>query len=176
MVTKVFAPPPGGLGGDGPGQGGSAPVVEDSAEIDWAADYKRQLLPVLLANQGLIVFVDPLDRVRAKAAFRPDGSPVQPPETLQHYVRLRLGNPSWWPQIERLCAKADPDRALEVMAVFPPEYRSTLSAAVQARMAEMKRSGRVVWLSLTLDVSRPAGVLVRDLKVAASPAPRKADA
>jgi hypothetical protein len=54
------------------------------------------------------------------------------------------------------------------MAVFPPEYRSKLGEAVKIRMAEMKRTGRVVWLSLTLDVSRPAGVVVRDVKVDSS--------
>jgi hypothetical protein len=172
-ITKVFTPPAGKSGGEGQGRGGSSPVVDDSTEIVWAADYNRELLPVLLANQGLIVFVDPLDRLRPKAAFRADGSRVPPPDTLQHYVRLRLANPSWWPEIEALCVTTDPERKLEVMAVFPPTFRTKLGEAVQAQMLEMKRTGRVVWLSLALDTSRPAGVVVRDLKVAAFPvAPR----
>ena len=171
-ITKVFAPPAGKSGGEGQGRGGPSPVVDDSTEIVWAADYNRELLPVLLANQGLIVFVDPLDRLRPKAAFRADGSRVPPPDTLQHYVRLRLANPSWWPEIEALCITTDPERKLEVMAVFPPTFRTKLGEAVQAQMVEMKRTGRVVWLSLALDTSRPAGVAVRDIGMATSAPPK----
>lgn len=145
-----------------------APVVDDVTDIAWDADYSRQLLPVLLTHGGLIVLVDPLDRVRPKAAFRPDGSRVQPPRNLQRYVRLRMHNPSWWPQVERLRAIADPGGALEVMAVFPPEYRDTLSEVARLRLDEMKLTGRVAWLSLALDASRPAGVVVHDIKIDSS--------
>jgi hypothetical protein len=173
--VMLLAPPPGQpaptfsseqkLSGPGEDPADGAPALDESTDIVWDADYGHQLIPVLRIYHGLVVFVDPLDRVHAKAAFRADGIQVKPPETLQHYVRLRVRNPVWWPEIESLCTSADPSRALEVMAVFPPEYRSKLGQAVKVRMAEMKRAGRVVWLSLTLDASRPAGVLVRDVKV-----------
>ena len=48
----------------------------------WDADYSHQLIPVLRIHDGLVVFVDPLDRVHAKAAFRADGLQVKPPETV----------------------------------------------------------------------------------------------
>ena len=176
--VTLLAPPPGKpaptgqsgpkLSSPGEDSADGAPAVDESTDVVWDADYGHQLIPVLRIHDGLVVFVDPLDRVHAKAAFRTDGTQVKPPETLQHYVRLRMRNPAWWPEIERLCTSADPSRMLEVMAVFPPEYRSKLGEAVKVRMAEMKRAGRVVWLCLTLDVSRPAGVMVRDVKVDSS--------
>jgi hypothetical protein len=168
ITTKLLAPPPGKAGGPGGwGTAGGGPAaIDDSTEIVWAADHGRQLIPVLRAHSGLIVFVDPLDRTKPKAAFRPDGSRTQPPNTLQHYVRLRMSNPSWWPEVKRLSAIADPGGTLEAMAVFPPEYRSELGDAVRTRMAEMKRTGRVVWLSVALDGSQPAGVAVHDVKLA----------
>jgi hypothetical protein len=140
-----------------------APVrVADSTDIAFDADDSRQLLPVLQANDGLIVFVSLLDREHPKTAFRPDGSRAPPPSTLEHWVRIRLANPSWWPEVDRLCAVANGDGEMEAMAVFPPSYRSRLGAVIQARVNELKSPGRVVMgVGLRLEAGRPAGVVVR---------------
>lgn len=141
--------------------------IADSTDIAFDADDAHQLLPVLAANSGLIVFVPVLDRAHPRAAFRPDGSQAPTPATLDHWVRIRLANTSWWPEVDRLCSMANADGALEAMAVFPPSYRSALGAAIQQRVSELKASGRVVvGVALRLESGRPAGVVVRAITFA----------
>ncbi len=144
----------------------SAPLIADSTNISFDSDDTRQLLPVLAAYGGLIVFVPVLDRVHPTGAFRPDGSEAAIPASLDHWIRIRLPNTSWWPEVEALCSIGNPDGTLEAVAVFPPAYRSALGAAVQARMAGMKSSGRVVGVALHLEAGQPAGVRVREIRLA----------
>lgn len=145
---------------------GTSLRIEDGTNIAFDADDTRQLVPVLASFDGLIVFVSVLDRVHPKAAFRPDGTPAPVPATLDHWVRIRLPNTSWWPEVEALCSVANPDGDMEAVAVFPPAYRSRLGAAVDARMTELKSSGHVVAVGLRLEAGRPAGVVVRAVTVA----------
>jgi hypothetical protein len=145
---------------------GALPKIEDGTDIAFDADQTRQLIPVLTAFGGLIVFVPILDRVHPQAAFRPDGARAPVPATLDHWVRIRLSNPSWWPEIDALSSIANPDGTLEVVAVFPPAYRAALSAAVQTKMAELKASGRIIGVGLRLEAGRPAGVVVRAVTLA----------
>ena len=141
--------------------------IADGTDIAFDADDTRQLLPVLQAYGGLIVFVPVLDRTHPQAAFRPDGSAAAVPATLDHWVRIRLPNTSWWPEVERLCSAANADGTLEAMAVFPPSYRASLGAVIQTRMTELKSSGRVVvGVGLRLEAGRPAGVVVRAITFA----------
>jgi hypothetical protein len=175
-ILTILAPPPGKPAparalsfrtGETEQMAPGAPLkIEDGTDIAFDADDTRQLLPVLAAFDGLIVFVPILDRVHPHAAFRPDGSPTALPATLDHWVRIRLPNPSWWPEIDALCSVANPDGTLEAVAVFPPAYRSKLGAAVQTRMAELKSSGRIVGGGLRLEAGRPAGVVVRAITLA----------
>lgn len=171
-TLTILAPPPGKhvrtnalsfrTGAKEPEEGEtSSPVIADSTDISFDSDDTRQLLPVLAAYGGLIVFVPVLDRVHPTGAFRPDGSEAAIPPSLDHWIRIRLPNTSWWPEVEALCPVGNPDGTLEAVAVFPPAYRSALGAAVQARMAEMKSSGRVVGVGLRLEAGQPAGVKVR---------------
>ena len=146
---------------------GAPARIEDGTDIVFDADDTRQLLPVLAAYGGLIVFVPVLDRVHPKDAFRPDGTAAAIPATLDHWVRIRLPNTSWWPEVEAMCSAANSDGALEAVAVFPPAYRSALGAAIQSRMTELKSSGHVVGIGLRLDAGRPAGVQVRAIRLAA---------
>jgi hypothetical protein len=172
----ILAPPPGKhvhtnalsfrTGAPEPTVGETSPVVADSTDISFDSDDTRQLLPVLAAYGGLIVFVPVLDRVHPTGAFRPDGSEAAIPASLDHWIRIRLPNTSWWPEVDALCSVANPDGTLEVVAVFPPAYRSALGAAVQARMVEMKSSGRVVGVGLRLEAGQPAGVRVRAIRLA----------
>ena len=145
---------------------GTSLKIEDGTDIIFDADDTRQLLPVLAAFDGLIVFVPVLDRVHPEVAFRSDGSPAPLPATLDHWVRIRLPNPSWWPEIDALCSVANPQGTREAVAVFPPAYRSKLGVAVQTRMAELKSSGRIVGVSLRLEAGQPAGVVVRAITLA----------
>ena len=140
--------------------------IEDGTDIAFDADETRQLIPVLTAFGGLIVFAPILDRVHPQAAFRPDGAPAPVPATLDHWVRIRLSNPSWWPEIEALSSIANPDGTLEAVAVFPPAYRAALGAAVQNKMAELKSTGRIIGVGLRLEAGRPAGVVVRTVTLA----------
>ncbi len=175
-VLTILAPPPGELlrvkslafrsGGKEATTPGAAVKLDESAEISFDADQSRQLVPVLTAFEGLIVFVPLLDRGHPRAAFRPDGSPAAVPSTLDHWVRIRLANPSWWPEVEALCSAADANGEMEAVAVFPPNYRAKLGAAIQARMAELKSSGRVVGVGLRLEAGRPAGVEIRAIRLA----------
>jgi hypothetical protein len=151
-----------------PSVGETSPVIADSTDISFDSDDTRQLLPVLAAYGGLIVFVPVLDRVHPTGAFRPDGSEAAIPSSLDHWIRIRLPNTSWWPEVDALCSVANPDGMLEAVAVFPPAYRSALGAAVQARMAEMKSAGRVVGVGLRLEAGQPAGVRVRAIRLAAN--------
>jgi len=142
--------------------------IADSADIVFDADDTRQLVPVLKAYGGLIVFVPLLHRASPKAAFWPDGSRAAVPATLDHWVRIRLSNPSYWPEVGRLCAIANSDGLMEAVAAFPPEYRSQLGAAVQSRMIELKSSGHVVGVGLRLEAGRPAGVAIRAITLAST--------
>ena len=176
-TVTMLAPPPGKHvrtnalsfrgGAPQPNVGDQSPAIADSTDISFDSDDARQLLPVLAAYGGLIVFVPVLDRVHPTGAFRPDGSRAAIPASLDHWVRIRLPNTSWWPEVEALCSVANPDGTLEAVAVFPPAYRSALGAAVQARMAETKSSGRVVGVGLRLEAGQPAGVRVRAIRLAA---------
>lgn len=181
-TLTVLAPPPGKHvhtnalsfqnGAQQPADGETSPVIADSTDISFDSDDTRQLLPVLEAYGGLIVFVPVLDRVHPTGAFRPDGSEAAIPASLDHWIRIRLPNTSWWPEVEALCSVANPDGMLEAVAVFPPAYRAALGAAVQARMAEMKSSGRIVGVGLRLEAGQPAGVRVRAIRLASDKAVR----
>lgn len=146
---------------------GAAVKIDEGAAIAFDADDARQLVPVLTAFDGLIAFVPLLDRLHPRAAYRLDGSRVATPKTLDGWTRIRLANPSWWPEIDALCEAADAAGEMEAVAVFPPAYRLKLDAAIGARMAEMKSSGRVVAVGLRLEAGRPAGVDVRAIRLAA---------
>jgi hypothetical protein len=145
---------------------GASVRIEDGTDIAFDADDSRQLLPVLKAFDGLIVFVPLLDRLHPQAAFRPDGSSAPLPGTLDHWVRIRLANPSWWPEVEALCSAANSDGSMEAVAVLPPVYRAKLGAAVQSRMAELRSAGRIVGVSLRLEAGHPAGVVVQSVRLA----------
>ena len=176
-TLTILAPPPGKhvrtnalsfqTGAPEPNVGDASPVIADSTDISFDSDDTRQLLPVLAAYDGLIVFVPLLDRVHPTGAFRPDGSEAAIPASLDRWIRIRLPNTSWWPELDALCSVANPDGTLEAVAVFPPAYRSALGAAVQARMAELKSSGRVVGVGLRLEAGQPAGVRIRAIRLAA---------
>jgi hypothetical protein len=175
-TLTILAPPPGKhvhtnalsfhTGPPEPSVGDSSPVIADTTDISFDSDDTRQLLHVLAEYGGLIVFVPVLDRVHPTGAFRPDGSEAAIPASLDHWIRIRLPNTSWWPEVDALCSVANPDGTLEAVAVLPPAYRSALGAAVQARMAEMKSSGRVVGVGLRLEAGQPAGVRVRAIRLA----------
>ncbi len=144
-----------------------APVkIDEGTSIAFDADEGRQLLPVLRAFNGLIVFVPLLDRLHPLAAFRPDGSPAPLPGPLDHWIRIRLANPSWWPEVEALSSVANAGGDLEAVAVLPPAYRARLGAAVQMRMNELRSGGRITGVSLHLDASHPAGVIVQTVRLA----------
>ena len=146
---------------------GTAQRIEDGASIAFDADDNRQLVPVLKAFDGLIVFVPVLDRLHPQAAFRPDGTSAPLPGSLDHWVRIRLANPSWWPEVEALCSAANAGGELEAVAVLPPSYRARLGEAVQMRMNELRSTGRIVGVSLRLDARHPAGVVVQNVRLAA---------
>ena len=146
---------------------GAAVKIEDGTSIAFDADDNRQLVPVLRAFDGLIVFVPVLDRLHPQSAFRPDGSSVPLPGSLDHWVRIRLANPSWWPEVESLCSVANAGGDLEAVAVLPPAYRARLGAAVQSRMNELRSTGRIVGVSLRLEAGHPAGVVVQTVRLAA---------
>src|SRR5580704_8359252 len=104
-TLTILAPPPGKhvrtnalsfrAGLPEPSVGETAPVIADSTDISFDSDDTRQLLPVLSAYGGLIVFVPVLDRVHPTGAFRPDGSEAAIPSSLDHWIRIRLPNTSW---------------------------------------------------------------------------------
>lgn len=162
-ILTILAPPPGVLkpvrslsfhSGPRPKiQPGSTQKIDDSTSISFDADDSRQLIPVLGQVGGLIVFVPILDRTHPRTAFHPDGSPAPVPQSLGHWVRIRLANPSWWPEVEALCASADPNGTMEAMAVFPPAWRNALAE-------ELKTSNRVKAITLRLEAGRPAGVTI----------------
>jgi hypothetical protein len=133
---------------------GSSQKIDDSTSIAFDADDDRQLIPVLEQFNGLIVFAPILDRTHPRSAFHPDGSPAPVPTTLDHWVRIRLANPSWWPEVEALCSTADPGGTMEAMAVFPPTWRARLGA-------ELKSTGRATAITLHLEAGKPAGIVVR---------------
>ncbi len=163
-ILTILAPPPGVLKQirslsfrSGPRmriQPGTTQRIDDGTSISFDADDSRQLIPVLAQVGGLIVFVPILDRTHPRSAFHPDGSPAPLPATLDHWVRIRLANASWWPEVEALCASADPNGTMEAMAVFPPSWRAALAR-------ELKSASRVKAITLHLEAGRPAGVTVR---------------
>lgn len=163
-VLTILAPPPGKMirtndlslhrGVMPKTQPGSSQKIDDSTSIAFDADNERQLIPVLTQVGGLIVFVPILDRTHPRSAFHPDGAPAPAPNTLDHWVRIRLANPSWWPEVEALCASANPDGTMEVMAVFPPSWRTALAG-------ELKSASRVKAITLHLEAGKPAGIVIR---------------
>ncbi len=84
-TLTILAPPPGKHvnsnalsfknGAPDPSVGETSPVIADSTDISFDSDDTRQLLPVLAAYGGLIVFVPVLDRVQSDR--RPSG-PTDP--------------------------------------------------------------------------------------------------
>jgi hypothetical protein len=162
-VLTILAPPPGKLTRTNAfslrrsiaqkTQPGISQKIDDSTTIAFDPDDDRQLIPVLAQFHGLIVFAPVLDRTHPRAAFHPDGSSAPVPTTLDHWVRIRLANPSWWPEVEALCSTADPDGTMEAMAVFPPAWRVKLGA-------ELKSTGHVTAITLHLETGKPAGIVI----------------
>ena len=144
---------------------GASVKISEGTNISFLADDDRQLVPVLNAFGGLIVFVPVLDRIHPRSAFRPDGTAAPVPATLDHWVRIRLANPAWWPEIEALSDLANQDGTLEAVAVLPPSYRSKLGAAVESRMAAAKSSAKITGVELRLQSGRPAGVVVESIRL-----------
>ncbi len=175
-TLTILAPPPGKSSPRSPlsfnrsplpdTPAGASAKLEDSTEIAFEADEARQLVPVLRENDGLIVFSPVLDHLHPRLAYHPDGTAAPIPASLNHWVRIRLANPAWWPEVESLCSQADPSSTLEAIAVFPPAYRSKLGEAVQARITGLKSAARIVGVSLRLEAGRPAGVVIRTVRLA----------